>query len=154
MSEQPINPRLFLTLAIRQLEEAKRLEATPDYQDTVKGYKILLSLVKYVLSLSYPPNTMLTPRSSLLPNLPSRVFIQTFGLPGPNGQDRLTPLDDKLVLLQLAEVCSHFPLPLGTSRSLFPVPCSWHPFSFPFLTELTSQVAQEAAKAFDATART
>lgn len=55
---QPINPRLFLTLAVRQLEEAKKLEATPEYQDTVKAYKILLSLVKYINVLIVPPHTL------------------------------------------------------------------------------------------------
>lgn len=58
---QPINPRLFLTLAVRQLEEAKKFEATPDYQDTVKAYKILLSLVKYITPpLSYPHHAHLS----------------------------------------------------------------------------------------------
>ncbi|KIM33731.1 hypothetical protein M408DRAFT_325340 [Serendipita vermifera MAFF 305830] len=73
-----INPALFLTQALRTLEDARKLENNGNQTDTTSAFQLYLTLVQ--------------------------TYQTVFGVPGASGQDRIRPLNDKHLILQLAHV--------------------------------------------------
>lgn len=74
----PINPALFLTQALRSLEEGAALEAQANDAATSNALRIYTTLV--------------------------RTFQNVFSLKGPAGQERIKPLNDKHLVLQIIQV--------------------------------------------------
>ncbi|KAG8833864.1 hypothetical protein FRC18_002937 [Serendipita sp. 400] len=75
----PIKPALFLNQTLRSLEEARNLEASlPDDRSLVAAFRIYTNLIY--------------------------TFQTIFSQPGPQGQDRIQPLDDEHIIYEIIEV--------------------------------------------------